>query len=224
MCLNKESQILKKLFVVSFGLILLSSVFAIELRNGDLIFQESHSEKGAGNAIKNVTRSAGEYQFTHVGIVYIPNDEDGVFVIEATTPVVRMVPLHLYLLPDGEEGDDPISVVGRLKDEYRHCIPGALREALQLLGKEYDYGFVLNNDKYYCSELIYDILLKANEGQEVFSLNRMTFKNNVSGKTDAGWLSFFESKGLEIPEGEWGINPGAMSTSSVIELLGEVSL
>lgn len=187
------------------------------LQNGDLIFQEDCSEE-TNNTIKKVTSSIGDYNFTHVGIVYI--DEKGeTYVIEATRPKVTITPLDDYLYPKGNTGCYPRSVVGRLKVEYQKLIPDAIDEARKLIGKDYDDGFVLGNDKYYCSELVYDVLLKANGGESVFPLNVMTFKSAETGEITRGWTEYFDKYGLPVPEGELGINPGAMSRSDVIAIV-----
>ncbi len=187
-----------------------------KLQTGDLIFQESCTGS-MGSAIKEVTTSVEEYQFTHVGIVYI-DENDSIFVIEATQPRVAKTPLLEYLYPEDEKDCPPVSVVGRLKPEYQHCVPKAIEEGLSLTGKEYDNGFVLGDDKYYCSELIYEILLKAN-GKPVFPLNVMTFKSPETDQISPGWVEHFKKYNLPIPEGELGINPGAMSRSDVIEII-----
>jgi hypothetical protein len=171
-----------------------------------------------GGAIKEVTTSIDKYQFTHVGIVYIDRN-DSIYVIEATRPKVVKTALQQYLYPENERGCYPVSVVGRLKEKYHHCIPQAIREGLSLIGKEYDNGFVLGNDKYYCSELVYEILLKANNGSPVFPLNIMTFKSPLTGETSNEWVEHFKKYNLPVPEGEPGINPGAMSQSEVIDIV-----
>ncbi len=188
-----------------------------KLQTGDLIFQES-CVGSMGSAIKEVTTSVEEYQFTHVGIVYI-DENDSVFVIEATQPRVAKTPLHEYLHPKNEKDCPPVSVVGRLKPEYQYCIPKAIEESFSLIGKEYDNGFILGDDKYYCSELIYEILLKANNGNPIFPLNVMTFKSSETGEISSGWREHFQKYNLPVPEGELGINPGAMSRSDVIEIV-----
>ena len=188
-----------------------------KLQTGDLIFQESCSGD-MGSAIKAVTSSIDKYQFTHVGMVYI-DENDNVFVIEATHPKVTVTLLHEYLYPENNRGCFPISVVGRLKEEYRHCTPKAIKEGFRLIGKEYDDGFVMGNDKYYCSELIYEILLKANNNVPVFPLNVMTFKSPDSDEITKGWKEYFGKLGLPVPEGDPGINPGAMSRSDVIDII-----
>lgn len=190
------------------------------LQNGDLIFQESCSSD-MGDAIKDVTSAISGYNFTHVGIVTIDSITKSVYVIEATHPQVCITPLQEYLYPADKGECPPKSVVGRLKPQYRHLIPQAIVEAKKLTGKGYDDAFDLTNDQYYCSELIYDILLKANNSIAVFPLNVMTFKGKETGEYSPNWISHFKKLGIPIPEGKPGINPGAMSQQSdVIDIIG----
>ncbi|MFV0417646.1 MAG: YiiX/YebB-like N1pC/P60 family cysteine hydrolase [Dysgonomonas sp.] len=188
-----------------------------KLRSGDLIFQEA-CKGDSDNTIKEVTSSIGDYQFTHVGIVYI-DEKDSIYVLEATRPKVTLTPLRDYLYPQETDGCYPKSVVGRLMAEYEYCIPQALKEGMTLIGKDYDDGFILDNDKYYCSELIYNIFLKANDGIPIFPLNTMTFKSTQTGEITKGWIEYFEKYNLPVPEGELGINPGAMSRSDVLDIV-----
>lgn len=208
-----------KEYIIILFLLFSADAFAqdFKLKNGDLIFQEA-CPGISGNPIKEVTSSIENYQFTHVGMVYI-DDKDSIFVLEATTPEVALTPLNEYLYPEEHKGCHPISVVGRLKQAFQPLIPKALESGLALTGKAYDYGFVLNNDKYYCSELVYEILRQANGGEEVFPLNVMTFKSQDTNETAKGWIEHFNKHGLPIPEGEVGINPGAMSRCDVLEIV-----
>ncbi|MCD7914718.1 MAG: hypothetical protein LUG96_05290 [Tannerellaceae bacterium] len=167
--------------------------------------------------MKEVTNSIGEYHFTHVGIVWI-DEQENPFVIEVTIPRVVVMPLKAYLYPEDKKECYPISVVERLKEEWQPLIPDAIREAFTHVGKAYDHGYILNNDTYYCSELIYEILLRANQGEAVFPLNEMTFRSPVTGEFTEGWIRHFEELGMPVPEGEPGINPGAMSRSEVIDM------
>lgn len=188
-----------------------------KLKTGDLIFQEA-CNGNSNNTIKEVTTSIGDYEFTHVGIIYI-DQKDSVYVLEATRPKVVLTSLQDYLYPPEANGCYPKSVVGRLKAKYQYCIPQAIEEGIALVGKDYDDGFILDNDKYYCSELIYDILLRANNGIPVFPLNTMTFKSPETGEITTGWIEYFKKYGLPIPEGKPGINPGAMSRSDVLDIV-----
>lgn len=202
--------------ILLWGLFTVATAQDFDLKNGDLIFQEACTSN-LENSIKEVTSSIGDYQFTHVGIVYI-DDNDSIFVLEATRPRVILSTLNEYLYPADKECH-PRSAVGRLKAQYQAIIPNALEFGFTLIGKDYDYGFVSGNDKYYCSEFVYEILKKANKGQDVFPLNIMTFKSKETGVTTPGWINYFENLGIPVPEGEWGINPGAMSRSDVLDIL-----
>ncbi len=206
-----------KLLLVALLSFLYPHPDSFNLQNGDLIFQESCNGQ-INNAIKGVTSSVDKYQFTHVGMVYI-KDNDSIYVIEATTPKVKITPLVEYLYPEKEKACYPKSVVGRLKAKYQPCIPQAIAEALPLIGKDYDYAYDLSNDKYYCSELIYLILLKANGGVPVFELNKMTFKSKQTNDFLPEWVAHFKKQKIAIPEGKPGINPGAMSKAKVIDIV-----
>lgn len=215
-----ERTFIKRYTLFVLFLFLSTSIYAqdFKLQNGDLIFQEACASD-LGNSIKLVTNSIDSYEFTHVGIVYI-DDKDSVHVLEATHPKTVLTPISEYLYKKDEKGCHPKSVVGRLKDKYQPLITKALAEGFLLLGKDYDYGFVLGNDMYYCSELIYEIFKRANQGEDVFPLNIMTFKSQDSEEISPGWIEYFSKHGLSlIPEGEYGINPGAMSRSDVISIV-----
>ncbi len=204
-------------------IIILSGLFTVapdnfpvvKLQNGDLLFQEACNDN-IDHAIKEVTESTGSYNFTHVGIVWI-NHTDTV-VIEAAPPVVAITPLASYLKPEGK--CISATVAGRLKEPYRHLIPGAIEEALKLIGKEYDYVFIDGNDKYYCSELIYEIFTKANNGTPIFELKPMTFKSGINGEFLPEWIEYYRELNEKIPEGEPGTNPGSLSKSDIVEISG----
>jgi hypothetical protein len=79
----------------------------------------------------------------------------------------------------------------------------------------------LDNDKYYCSELVYEIFLKVNNNEPVFNLNTMTFKAKNSDEFLPNWVEYYRKLGEAIPEGKLGINPGAMSKSDVLKIVFE---
>lgn len=185
------------------------------LKNGDLIFQES-CENGMDDAIKAATKNNTGYEFTHVGMVWI-SSPDNIKVIEATEPAVTITPLASYLNPENK--CMPHSVIGRLKKPYQTLIPQAIHFALQKVGKGYDYSFDINNDQYYCSELIYQVFKEANHGQPIFPLTAMTFKSKQTGQFPTYWVTHFQQLNIPIPEGQPGNNPEDLSQSELIDLV-----
>ncbi len=187
------------------------------LQSGDLLFQDSDLGPLC-DAIEKVTTGFQGANFSHVGIV--AKDDNGNFiVIEAVSNGVVSTPLQTFLSRSFDAKGQPKVVVGRLKMPYRHLIPSALKEALSLKGKAYDKVFAIDNEAYYCSELIYEIFLRANENKPVFVLQPMTFKDPDTGEMLAAWEDYFSKLGVSIPEGKPGINPGGISCSRLLTII-----
>ncbi len=185
--------------------------------NGDLLFQESDCGPFC-DAIKKVTTGYRGAKFTHVGVA--AKDEDGnLVVIEAKSKGVVITPLQDYLGKSLDVNGQPKVVVGRLKKQYQHLIPCAIKEGKALEGRPYDKVFAINNDRYYCSELIYEIFLRANNNVPIFELQPMTFNDPATGNIFPVWKDYFNKLGVAVPEGEPGINPGGISRSPAIEII-----
>lgn len=187
------------------------------LQPGDLLFQDNDSGP-LGDAIEKVTTGFQGANFSHVGIV-AKNDSGNFIVIEAVSSGVEVTPLQTFLDRSFDTRHRPKVVVGHLKKPYRHLIPSVLKEAFILKGKPYDKVFAVDNEAYYCSELIYEIFLRANDNNPVFVLQPMTFKNPDTGETLAAWEEYFSELGVSIPEGQPGINPGGISRSPVLSIV-----
>jgi len=190
---------------------------AFALREGDLLFQDL--DCGAVcDAIEKVTTGYKGANFSHVGIAAKDVNHNFV-VIEASQSGVRAVPLQTFLGRSFDRQHRPKVVVGRLKPAFCHLIPSVLKEASTLKSKPYDSLFIIDNDRYYCSELIYEIFLRANNNTPVFTLQPMTFKDPNTGVTLAAWQEYFSQLGASIPEGQPGINPGSISRSPVLTVV-----
>jgi len=113
---------------------------------------------------------------------------------------------------------NPVVVVGRLKPKYQKSIPRAIEILKSFLGKPYDYVFLPDNDKYYCSEIIYLAFLRPN-GKSIFKATPMSFKDKETGKTSPLWEKHFERHKTPIPEGVLGTSPGEMSRSKAIKIV-----
>ena len=117
------------------------------LRDGDIVFQYSGSMQCA--AISQATRSP----YTHCGIVFIEGGKPMVW--EAVGPV-RKTPYREWV---GHGLNDHV-VIKRLKDTSP-LSPGHLAamraEGEKEMGRPYDIRFNMDEDRIYCSELVWKI-------------------------------------------------------------------
>ncbi len=209
-----------KKIILSLGVLLLTIALSaqkpFDLKTGDILFQTNKARTSFVKAIENVTTSLDDLNFSHVGVVLV---EDGqVFVLEATQPNVCKTPLAKFLKQAKSVDGNPVVVVGRLKPKYQKSIPRAIEILKSFLGKPYDYVFLPDNDKYYCSEIIYLAFLRPN-GKSIFKATPMSFKDKETGKTSPLWEKHFERHKTPIPEGVLGTSPGERSRSKAIKIV-----
>ncbi|MDP4208118.1 MAG: YiiX/YebB-like N1pC/P60 family cysteine hydrolase [Bacteroidota bacterium] len=186
-----------------------------ELRNGDLLFQDLDCGPMC-DAIEEVTQGYRGAKFSHVGMVLVQNDT--VKVIEAISRGVSITPLPSFLQRSLDKDGKPKVAVGRLKSRYQKLINRAITEALKLRGKPYDDYFLINNDAYYCSELVYFAFMRANGNKSIFPLAPMTYKSPKSKTLFPVWDEYFKKLGVPVPEGKPGINPGGISRSPYLNV------
>lgn len=205
-----------RLFIITFLLLfptlLQAQTPSTDLQTGDLIFQDLDCGPMC-DAIEEVTQGYNGLHFSHVGLV---SREGGrVYMIEAVGAGVRRLPLDSFL----QRTSKPM-YVGRINKQYASLAPGAVAFALQQFGKAYDDAFIYGNDKYYCSELIYDAFKHANHDQPFFTLEPMTFKQPGSDVYYPVWIDYYQALQQPIPEGAPGCNPGGLSRSDKLKILG----
>jgi hypothetical protein len=185
----------------------------IKLQTGDLLFREKSSEN-ISKAIDQVTQTCGATHFSHVGLVEVT--DAGIVVLHAYPEGgTCMVSLSEFLHPKG----DSVRVIAyRLKTEGQKAIPAAIQKAHSILGKPYNFSYIMSDTAHYCSEFIY----LAFAADSVFKLEPMTFKDPATGTFPAAWVEFYQKMGIEIPEGKPGCNPNGLAASEKLEKIGEI--
>ena len=184
----------------------------IKLQTGDLLFREKSSEN-ISEAIDKVTQTSGATHFSHVGLVEVT--DTGIVVLHAYPEGgTCIVSLNEFLHPKG----DSVRVIAyRLKEDWQKAIPEAVRKAHSMLGKPYNFSYVMSDTALYCSEFIY----LAFAADSVFKLEPMTFKDPKTGLFPKVWVDYYQKMGIEIPEGQPGCNPNGLAASEKLEKLGE---
>lgn len=165
-------------------------------------------------AINEVTEGYQGKDFSHLGMVYIKNDS--IFVIEASGNEVKITPYETFKTYTNDD-----MYVGRLKRKFRKYIPEAISFSLQQVGVPYDDEYLYDNGKYYCSELIYDAFLHSYK-KPLFDLYPMTFKSPNTNEFFEVWADYYAKLKMEIPEGQFGCNPGGISTSNKLKIIGSL--
>src|SRR5690606_25848516 len=121
-----------------------------DLKNGDLLFVTA-KESGLSGAINNVTQKQKNASFDHIGI--LKRENNGLYVLHAAPKGgSQKQQLKKFLKEQAKEGQDV--VVYRLKPEYQKSIPDAVKNAESMLGKPYNFNYILDENSYYCSDYV----------------------------------------------------------------------
>lgn len=184
----------------------------VQLKNGDLLFVTA-KESGLSGAINNVTQKQKTASFDHIGI--LEKQGNRMFVLHAAPKGgSQKQNLNDFVKDQKEEGQEV--VVYRLKSEYQKAIPEAVKKANSMLGKPYNFNYILDEKSYYCSDFVERAFRKEN----IFKLEPMTFIDPKTGKTNTFWEEFYTRKNLKVPEGEPGCNPNGLAGSDKLERIG----
>ena len=215
-----------------FITILFSCTKEFQLKEGDLLFQDLDSSPVC-DAIELVTPGYKGANFSHIGIVVASGDafcknvdeqyqwkyyfhiDNDLRILEALPDKVRTTNIDSFLNRSFDDNNNPKVIVGRLRKDFTYAIANAISFLKSQLNKEYDNVFLMNNDKYYCSELIYEAFLN----DSIFNLQPMTFLHPETKDTLAVWKEYYSELKAEIPQNKLGINPGIMSLSENIEIV-----
>jgi uncharacterized protein YycO len=179
-----------------------------QIKDGDIIFHTSNS--GQSKAIQLATKS----KYSHCGIVY--KEENEFYVFEAVQPV-KSTPLNKWIAR-GESGK---YIVKRLKNADDVLTPAVLKKMKQegekFKGKDYDGLFGWNDEKIYCSELVWKIY-KRGAGIEVGKLEKL---KDFDLSSDIVKNTMKQRYGNNIPLNETVVSPMAVFESDLLETIIE---
>ncbi len=182
------------------------------LKKGDLVFRADEPD-AISDAIQGVSDGYGGMRFSHAGILDIQGEDTTV--IEAVFSGVRRTPFREFLSHAAIRNGRPAVLVERLRPPYGASADAAVERAAGFIGRPYDEAFLPDNDAYYCTELIQASYLDGG-GKPLFSSRPMTFRDNRTGEIPRAWTDFFEARGLDVPEGVPGTNPGDMAADTIL--------
>ena len=178
------------------------------LQEGDLLFVCSDT----ANAITEVTSGVGQLPIDHVGIVHrIGGDGGPLFVIEAVKPRVCLTPIDTFMC------EGPQILVGRVN--VAMDVRKSVRKGLLMVGKPYDDLFLQGDSAIYCSELV-QLTYVNPDGDLIFGTVPMSF-HDASGQVTDYWQDFYSRRGMAVPEGLPGTNPGELSRRPQVTIVGK---
>lgn len=205
-----------------------------DLRGGDLLFVVN----GQGNNITDVTDGVDGLGIDHIAVFSDGN------VIEAI-PEYGVVenPLDSFLV---RLSDRESVLVGRIEGVD---VEESVANARKFLGRPYDDIFMPSDSAIYCSELVQKSFVFKDRLKErdhnvkgmavvrddvkdmnpkvtgsgdkhfVFGTIPMSFHDSTGNVTEF-WAKFYSARGLAVPEGEPGTNPGQLSRDPNVRILG----
>ncbi len=192
------------LCTLSIGAQQMKKINRTNLCEGDLLF----CAKEASNPITEVTQGVSGMKIDHVAIVH--KQVNKTYALEAIHKGVTLTPIDSFM------ARRETVVAARLCDTLG--VAQSVERALSFLGRPYDFNFMPSDSTFYCSELVQKNY-RYSDGQLVFKPIAMSF-HDKTGKITDYWKEYYGRQGLTVPEGEPGSNPGDLSRSKAIQILG----
>ena len=214
-------KIISLLFIIALFGCSSGSVSVSDLRDGDLLFVVND----LGNNITDVTVGVDGLKIDHVAVYAGGN------IIEAVPcHGVWRIPLDSFFVRLAEADAVMVGRVDGLDAD------ASIGNAERFLGSPYDDIFMPDDSALYCSELVQKSFVfkercgevdsagdqygkEEDSPQAVFGTIPMSFHDN-SGNVTEFWTKFYAARGLKVPEGEPGTNPGQLSRDNNVKLLG----
>lgn len=179
---------------------------ATDLRNGDLLFQSLHC-----GPLCEELEAALQTPYSHLGIVYF--DPQGIRIIESTDRV-KLTPLKEWL---AQTRNNSVEIFRLRKSSQKLGYGEAIvNSALQELGKPYDDDWEWDNQKLYCSELVWKTFFAALKIKLSTPKDYFDELNNAANKLF--WQGYFRGT---IPH-RLGVSPKDLAASRFLEKLGSL--
>ena len=170
------------------------------IEEGDLIFVAQPQD----NAITQVTQGIDSLAIDHVAIMHRIGGEKGPLYALEAIPRLGVVLTPIDSLVTREQG--ATFVLQRVEDVDA---TSSVRKALRYVGLPYDDLFLPGDSAIYCSELV-QISYVDRQGRVLFDTIPMSFHDGTGRITDY-WTDFYRQRGMTVPEGLPGTNPGQLS-------------
>lgn len=173
-----------------------------QLKTGDLIFHVAEEP----NQITDVTKGLDNRPIDHVAIFCI---------VDGAPCVVEAINRGVVITPIDSMRREGYFLVGRIKRNIDR--KQSVENALALVGHPYDHLFLPDNNAIYCSELV-QLAYVDKRGRRVFGTIPMSF-HDESGRITSYWQQFYAERGMEVPEGHPGTNPGELSRRKNVKII-----
>jgi hypothetical protein len=198
------------LFVLWVGWTLFSTYLTLnkyQPQVGDVLVQDIDPCGRLLRTVKGVTQS----EWCHCGVV---DYKDGQWVVcEAVGSGVRYTPLYYFLL----RGDKFHFAAYRLTAPLRHHASLFAASCAQYVGRPYDIQYELDDEKIYCSELVYKAY-KVATGETLGVVQRFGDLNWQPHKDD---IIYYHGNG-DLPLDREVVTPASIPLSPQLEKVIEV--
>ena len=175
---------------------------------GDLLFATSAtSYRSITDATVHDTTAQPIY---HVAIATWVGDS--LYALEAIGKGVALTPYRMFEKRILDKGD---LIVARLKD--RSGVEQSVSNAMEHLGKPYDYLYMIDTQEIYCSELV-QLSYVNGKGQRLFPLINMSFHDSKGHILDY-WREHYAKYGMAVPEGALGTNPAQIASDPALVII-----
>ena len=175
---------------------------------GDLLFAYSAT---TGRAISQATvHDTTALPIYHVAIATWVGEK--LYALEAIDEGVVLTPYEKFVKRTRSKGG---MLVGRLRD--RSGASQSVSNAMEHIGKPYDYLYMIDTQEIYCSELV-QLSYVNGRGQRLFPLINMSFHGS-DGRILDYWREHYAKHNMAVPEGALGTNPAQIAHDPAVEIL-----